>query len=539
MKLRFAYVVVLLALLCSAGCAYFNVYYNAKTAFNEGEKQRESGGGGDAAYRQAIDKCQSLLRYHPNSGYVDDSLFMIGLSHFHLGEFVQSQATFTDLVERFPESDFVERSWFYMGMSALRLGDTGSAVAAFDGLEQINPNSKLLMEAEYRAAEVHLSSNYDTARTELTAFIEKFPRSEFARQAQVQVARTYYDQGRYEEATTAYEAALKRGLPSDLRYEANLSIALSLRERAEITLSDPSLYEARDLPRGLMVDLGQDEVEFTSANTLSDSAVAERQKAEAMLEEAAQQLQRMRKDAEKLESQKAWTLPEHDIEIAVTRALQGSPGRAISDLDAIARAHTRSRIASDAFYEIAEIHRRQGELEKARESYNQAAREGGATELVKEQSGRKSKAITERSAAMERLKDARQVLEQRRQLQGLVAPSAQDSVLTLQDPRQEAENQVKFEGLAGSLMRVAEIDLVELDQPRLALREYEMVLSEFPGTSQGPRALFAVAWIYENRLDDRARALSTYRAVLRDFPESPQARDALEMVTAIPAAEEN
>jgi len=537
MKLGLTRIAVALVLF-STGCAYFNVYYNAKQAFNDGEKQRQAGGVGDAGYRRAIDKCHALLRYHPNSGYVDDALFMIGLSHFHLKEYVQSQASFTDLVERFPESDFVERAWFYVGMSALNLGDTGGAVAAFDALERIDPKSRVLMEAEYRSAEVHLSSNYDTARSELTAFIDKYPRSEFARQAQVQVARTYYDQGRYEEATAAYEAALKRGLPNDLKYEASLSIALSLRERAEIILSDPALYEPRDLPRGLVIDLGQGEEEFSTANTLPDSAIAERQRAVAMLDEAARQLADMRKAAEKLESQKAWTLPVHDIEMAVTRSLQGSPDRAITDLDAIARSFTRTRIASDAYYEIAEIQRRQGDLDKARESYNQAARENGATAQVKAQATRKSQAIAERAAAMERLKNARQVLEERRQLQGLVAPDAADSVLTLQDPRQEAENQVQFEELATSLMRVAEIDLVELDQPRLALREYQMVLSEFPGTSQGPRALFAAAWIYQNRLGDRARALSTYRAVLRDYPDSPQARDALETVTAMTVSNE-
>jgi TolA-binding protein len=409
----------------------------------------------------------------------------------------------------------------------------GAAASAFDGLERAFPDSRLLREAEYRAAEVHLTDNYETARTELTAFIQKYPRSDFARQAQVQVARTYFDQGRYEEATAAYEAALARNLSKDLKYEATLSIALSLRERADIILSDPSLYELRDLPRSLVIDLGQEPEEFTNANTLSDSAVGERQRAEAMLNEAARQLEQMRKDAEKLESVKPWTLPQHDIEMAVTRALQGSAGHAITDLDAIARSYPGTRIASDAYYEIAEIQRRQGDLNKARESYNQASRESGATPQVKKQAVRKSQAIGERSVAMDRLKDARKVLEERRELQGLVAPADGGEVLTLQDPRQEAENLVQFEELAEYLMSIAEIDLIELDQPRLALREYQMVLTEFNGTSQGPRALFAVAWIYEHRLEDRARALSTYRAVLQEYPESPQARDALAVVTAL------
>jgi TolA-binding protein len=533
MRWRVAHALVLTALLAGAGCAYFNVFYNANQYFKEAERLREGGGSGAAQYRSAIDKCQTLLRYHPDSGYVDDALFMIGLSHFHLGEYVQSQASFTDLIERFPDSDFVERSWFYIGMSALRLGDAAAAVAAFDDLERAFPNSRYLMEAEYRTAEVNLASNYDTARTELQVFIDKYPNTEFARQARVQVARTYFDQAKYEEATTAYEVALQRGLPKDLEYEARLHIALSLRERAEIILSDPALYEPRDLPKGLIVDLGQGEVEFSTANTLSDSARAERQRAEQMLEEAAQMLLRMRDQAEKLRN-----IAQHDIEIAVTRALQGSPGRAIADLDVIARSNLRAEAAATAYYEIAEIHRRQGDLEEARNSYNEAVRQG-TDKSVHNLARRKAQAITERLAAADKLKQAQEVLEERRQLQGLVAPTAgEGDALSLQDPRTKAENDVRFEELASQLMRVAEIDLVELGQPRLALREYELVLSEFGGSSQSARAAFAIAWIYEHRLNNKVQALEAYRRVLRDYPESPQARDAESVVTAMTAATE-
>jgi TolA-binding protein len=520
-------VAVLLALSLGSGCAYFNTFYNAKTFFNEAESLRESGGSGDASYRRCIDKCKDLLRTHPNSGYVDDSLYMIGISHFHLKEYVQAQASFTDLIERFPDSDRVERAWFYIGMAALELGDTGGAVAAFDGLERSYPKSRYLIEAEYRAAEVQLESNYDTAREELGNFIEKHPKSEYTRQAQVQIARTYYDEALYAEAMVAYEAALKHRLSKPLRYNVKLHIALSLREQAEVILSDPALYEQRDLPRGLMIDLGQGEIELSTANTLPDSAIAERQRAEQMLESAAQQLLGLRDDAEKLK-----LLSQLDIEIAVTRALQGSPGRAIVDLDVIARNNLRYDPAGSAYYEIGEIHRRQGELERARDSYNEAARQGTNQEthrLARE----KSQAITERSGAMAKLKDAREVLEARRQLQNLVAPGAGQTTLTLQDPRDEAENQVRFEELATQLMRVAEIDLVELDQPRLALREYQMVLTEFAGSSQGPRASFAIAWIYEHRLSDRGSALRAYEDVLRDYPESPQARDARAMVASL------
>jgi tetratricopeptide (TPR) repeat protein len=242
----------------------------------------------------------------------------------------------------------------------------------------------------------------------------------------------------------------------------------------------------------------------------------------------------MRDDAEKLQN-----LAQHDIEIAVTRALQGSPGRAIADLDVIARSNLRAEAAATAYYEIGEIHRRQGDLEDARDSYNEAVRQG-ADKSVHALAQRKAQAITERLTAMENLKEAEEVLAERRELQGLrpPAPGEEGGTLALQDPRRQAENQVRFEELAAQLMRVAEIDLVELGQPRLALREYELVLSEFEGSSQSARAAFAIAWIYQHRLNDTEHALRAYRRVLRDYPESPQARDAQSVVTAMTATTE-
>jgi TolA-binding protein len=81
-------------------------------------------------------------------------------------------------------------------------------------------------------------------------------------------------------------------------------------------------------------------------------------------------------------------------------------------------------------------------------------------------------------------------------------------------------------------LRIAEIDLLELDQPLAALHEFEAVLKDYPQSLQSPRAAFGIAWIYEHRLRDSARAKQAYEAVVRDYADTPQANEAREILAA-------
>ena len=79
--------VILFALVCVVfGCAYYNTFYNARKAFNEGERIRlnqQTPDGGIpplalASYELAIENAGLVLRDHSGSSYVDDALVLIG-----------------------------------------------------------------------------------------------------------------------------------------------------------------------------------------------------------------------------------------------------------------------------------------------------------------------------------------------------------------------------------------------------------------------------------------------------------------------------
>jgi TolA-binding protein len=526
-------------LLC--GCAYFNTFYNAKQFYKDAEETRTregaSANAAAATYDMCIKKCMDLIRYHPNSRYVDDALFMIGMSHYHRSEYVQAQASFRDLLERFPDSDFAETAAFQTGLAGLQMGDAAGAAAAFDRLAADFPKSPFNVEAVYRTALAQRDAqNVETARAALHAFTEEYPRSPFAAEAQVQIARTYYDEYRFERARQEFERALRLKLPQQLRYDAQLHVALSMREQAAIILADPALYTRDDMPDGLRLQIPGASADssagtdlFASVDALPDSLRAQRRQADQLLQDAEKRLRRLRGLAEKFGRQY-----EHQIELAVTWALMGRTDEAISELDQVARTQPRGGVGSQAYYEIGEIHRRLGDLDKALEAYQSAQRAERGSDYG-ELAQKKGAAIRARRAAIEELRDAPEVLRRWRAANGNATqqdptdrlPAGPDSL------RAYVELETQFEKLAAQLLRIAEIDLLELAQPRLALRELELLLHEYQGSSQSPRAAFAIGWIYDTILVDPVRALSAYEGVMRDYPNTPQARQAQEFATAL------
>ena len=183
---------------------------------------------------------------------------------------------------------------------------------------------------------------------------------------------------------------------------------------------------------------------------------------------------------------------------------------------------------AQAHYAIGEIQRRRGNLREAQVAYDAAQRISRNTD-VGQLAQKKSLAIRARGAALEKLENAPEVRRRLRVARGLEAPLDADADLMGPDStRVRLDVELRYEETAAALLRVAEIDLLELDQPRLALREFQRVLRDYPNSGASPRAAFAIGWIYDTVLLDTPRALDAYDAVVREYPGSPQARQARE-----------
>src|SRR4029453_9785888 len=77
------------ALLLGSGCAYFNVLYNARAKYDEAQAQElqalltdpertKIGPQEDRLYQEAFEKAAKVVKFYPQSKWVDDALLLMG-----------------------------------------------------------------------------------------------------------------------------------------------------------------------------------------------------------------------------------------------------------------------------------------------------------------------------------------------------------------------------------------------------------------------------------------------------------------------------
>ena len=118
-------------LLISAGCAYFNTFYNATSYYNSGIKLLETGGASDTeaiprpaseALGIAIEKSLKVIEEYPDSRYVDDAFFIVGKSHFHRREYGLAERYLQQLLEEYPWSPFADEVRIWLAKVHAQMG---------------------------------------------------------------------------------------------------------------------------------------------------------------------------------------------------------------------------------------------------------------------------------------------------------------------------------------------------------------------------------------------------------------------------------
>ncbi len=160
--------------------SYFNSYYNASRAFSDAEDEIHTATQAargksfhakrvfvvSAAAKQkltvVIDKCSSILSFHPTSSLVDDALLLIGKSYYYQGEYLKAERKFQELVEQYPTSPLILESKLWRSRTLERLNRQEDAVsllttlvaeAEIEGEDNIAGDAHLLLAGLYEAKE--------------------------------------------------------------------------------------------------------------------------------------------------------------------------------------------------------------------------------------------------------------------------------------------------------------------------------------------------------------------------------------------------
>jgi N-acetylmuramoyl-L-alanine amidase len=68
---------------------------------------------------------------------------------------------------------------------------------------------------------------------------------------------------------------------------------------------------------------------------------------------------------------------------------------------------------------------------------------------------------------------------------------------------------------------------------RSAIKQYQFLRREYPGSKSRSQALFTIGEIYQNDLDEPSQACATFREFLKRYPQSPLAEDARDALTEL------
>jgi tetratricopeptide (TPR) repeat protein len=542
-------VVLCLAILGSTGgCIYFNLMYNAETAFDTARNAHRKlvkdnpdstivpPADVDNGYKKAIDKCNKVFEIYPKKKkWHDQALYLMGKAYYFDCDYDHTIHTFRQLQERFPASPFIGESYLYTGRAYLKKEDLDKAEEIFNAVIEKYPALNKNEEVTLLLAEIAIHREGKSQAIELLQKTYKSVKTpERKVEVALKIAQLYYDMKLYDKAIEVLEAAPR---PKDLR-----------EQLFRIDFLRVSCYvEKGNLSRGLDLIIGMLElkpyVSHVPYMLLCKGGILDK-------------------------------LNRIDEAMAVFRE--------IKDI------YPSSDFVGNAWFELGRVNQyRKGDLAKAKECYDMAA---GALKdpLLKDLAVQRSKAMDTiiKMRSGKAVKDTVKAdtvtppdykigelfwleLDQPDSAFAWYCASARDTLHKAQIPkalysavwiaRFALRDSVKADSLYNVLLKKfpanafsrkaqeakggpvtimtrqdsaldafhgAERLYWEDNNPDSAAEAYVQVYDAFSETDCGPKSLYAAAWIYDFVLDKNRSAKKLYELLCDSFPKSPYSLEA-------------
>jgi TolA-binding protein len=410
------------ALLSAGGCAHFNTLYNAELKYDQAmeikrkaDPEREKiSAQEEQLYKEAFERAARVVKYWPQSKWVDDALLLMGRASFEKGDYSTALRKFDEILVLYPNSKLVSEALLMKGRTLYGTKDYPAAVDALNRAAELGGG-------KWRADVLHhlglvreQEADVEGALAAFSEVVEKHEKSEWYGLSALEAGDLERDRGDLAAAVGYYEKVRRGGRTAEERYVGGM-------RKGDALLKSGELARAR-----------------TTYADVAKRAANDERRGKALLAEAG----------------------------AVAAA--GDRKGAVALYGAIVSDYARQETAAEAQFQIAALRDAAGDLEGAKEQY----------ELVKEQgTGHESW-----QRASERIVEIEKVLSLREKV--AAGGAERDS----------------------SRFLLAEQLLEKLDDVDGALAEYAALSDEAKGSEWGAKALFAQAWVLENRLDRRAAA---------------------------------
>ncbi len=223
----------ILVLLLLSSCVYFNTIYNAKRLYREAEKARTEAlrtGSGITRnlkdrYKVVVIKCSKVLRDHPNSGWVDDSIFLMGKALVRQQEYNKGIRKFQELITNYPESKYVSRSLYWLALANYEKKEYNQALMFTRRFIEGFSKHELRHKVIFLAGDINLElEKNEDALNFYSMVADESSEREVMDEALLKSARLHYRFEDWENAASSYKLLLKKGISWELRYDISLAL---------------------------------------------------------------------------------------------------------------------------------------------------------------------------------------------------------------------------------------------------------------------------------------------------------------------------
>ncbi len=522
-----------LCFLCLASCksVYYNTFYNAKQQYSIAEQKRvESETPGsritpatyNALYQRAILKASIVLKYFPDSKWFDDSLLLIGKASYWRKDYTESLTKFQELQKLFPQSELIPETRYWQGLALWAMNRTNEARATFSLFDK-KTDPELYGLSNLALAEMEASQgNRENAIISYKALLETLDKKHKLRARAWQgVGNNLLELNRYDEALEAYENVLKSKPETRTNFETRVKIGETLERQqkydealdtyqkilkikrlriyeAEIRLKQARIYQLKkqsETAEEIYSDVGKkyprskySAEAFYRLGLIEQKSRRNLEKAKELFEKAVREdrssdegklalqrqkdlvaLERYTKQAEKVEDPQKALGPLFDLAELYLFNL-GEPDSALSIYQRVLSLTDTTDLAPKVHYAIGLIY---------------------------------ADSLKNETAAREHFQ---QLLDQHPN-----TPYAAEARTRLNQKHADDD-------LAKTQFLQAENLIAEGTSTRDILPIYRQIADEYPNSLFAPKALFALAWTYENDLDEREQAKTIYEQVQERYP---------------------
>lgn len=182
-------------------------------------------------FDKAIEKSTTVLVKYPNSRYVDDAFFIMGVSYYYKGDYPRALEKLDFLLYNYPESKYNNEALYYEGLAYFKQRRFAQAIIA---LEETIESGKFKTKAMLALGYVHFEDKNYAALMELAEeLLSQRMSAQDRRWVLALLAEAQRNQQQYSDACETYHELLEIAKTKEDQRELKLKIAETYLEMDE------------------------------------------------------------------------------------------------------------------------------------------------------------------------------------------------------------------------------------------------------------------------------------------------------------------